>query len=269
MLTADETLAMLEACPAGVLVLGPDGRIRWLNQSLADFLGEAPDALIGKSHEDLAAPHLSAMLGLPELLFIPSDGAADRYLNCRALQLGTARVGFFIDVSAEHILSEENATLAKQVREQVPRDNLTGLLNSRGLFQDLERHLARSRRYDNPLAVLLLRPGGFAALEPTGASSDAVMRGIAHMLRDQLRWADSVGRLEDTAEFMLVLPETDEPAAQRLAQKLRQRLRNLTLPEGGTLAMDVAMGLSQWQRGDDAGLLVRRAREQLEAAPPG
>lgn len=270
-LSADETQAILEACPAGVLVLAPDGRVRWLNQSLAAFLGEPPERLIGKSPEELTAPHLRALLALPELVYIPGAGespapAGDRYLSCHSTRLGTATVGFFLDVTAEHALNEENATLARLVRDHVPRDPLTGLLNRHGLFQDLERHVARSRRYENPLAVLLLSPRNLGGVEasagPEGA--EGVLVGIAHMLRDQLRWADSIGRLEDTAEFTLVLPETDETAARGLADKLRRRLQTLRLADGRTLSVDVALGLAQWQRGDDASLLLRRARERLE-----
>lgn len=267
MLTAEEILAVLEACPAGIVVCAADGRIRWLNAGMADMLGEPAEALIGRGRNDFSAPHLRALLELPELLYVPAHHG-DRYLSCRRTRLGEATVGFFIDVSGEHALSREIAELARLVRDHVPRDPLTGLLNHRGLHQDLERHAARSRRYANPLAVMLLVPRDFAGYERTHgpAASQNLLVEISRMLRDQTRWADSIGRLEDTAEFTLILPETDEAAARKLADKLRRQLRALRLEGGECVEVEAAFGLAQWRKGDDAGMLLRRAREQLETA---
>jgi PleD family two-component response regulator len=84
------------------------------------------------------------------------------------------------------------------------------------------------------------------------------------MLNDQMRWADIIGRLSDS-DFLLVLPETHAEAASDIAEKIRERFEILDVPEVEVDANDIQVnfGVAEWQKGDDVGLLMMRAREML------
>jgi GGDEF domain-containing protein len=128
----------------------------------------------------------------------------------------------------------------------------------------LEQQVSRSRRYGNPLSVIVIEITGAGADEAGAApTTDPVRLAVGQFLRDQLRWVDFIGRGPDD-RFTLVLPETPEPHATRLADKLRQRLADLALPESDTrIKVEARLAVAGWTKGDDAGRLLRRVGEGL------
>jgi diguanylate cyclase (GGDEF)-like protein len=98
-----------------------------------------------------------------------------------------------------------------------------------------------------------------------GEDSSKVLLAISHMLNDQMRWADIIGRLSDD-DFLLVLPETHADAASGIAEKIRERIEMLDVPELEFEHSDISVdfGVAEWQKGDDVGLLMMRARETLD-----
>ncbi|MBI2381923.1 MAG: hypothetical protein HYV16_14315 [Gammaproteobacteria bacterium] len=118
----------------------------------------------------------------------------------------------------------------------------------------LERELSRCRRYGSPLSLLVLQQ----AEADAGA---ARQQELALRLRDCLRWADLIAR-DGRGEFVLVLPETGEAALDALRGKLAVQLA------GEFPALE--LGAAAWSRGDDAWLLLQRARaarRQLHRCP--
>ncbi len=262
MLERDEALQLLEACPVGAVVFDGE-RIGWVNAALTRLLDTAAEALIGRARNDLAPAWLQALFDRPAELRVPAAGErAERLLaGCRGSLQGREFV-FYRDVSTERALLHEQERLRALLADHVPRDPLTGLLNSRGLFKDLEPQVSRSRRYHNPLSVVLLR---LPQVDPRHPHGRELLVGTAQLLRDQMRWADTIGRLDDTAEFMLILPETPEAAAAALVGKLQAQLADLYTDgtAGSHRAARAEFGWAGWRKGDDPRLLVRRARERL------
>ena len=87
---------------------------------------------------------------------------------------------------------------------------------------------------------------------------------ISQMLNDQVRWADIVGKLSDS-DFLLVLPETNGGACKNLSENLDKRLKALPKPEGlpADFKMSATFGYSEWSKGDDLTLLMKKARDML------
>ena len=100
MLTPEHSLAVLEEAPIGVLVIAASGRIEWLNAALARWLELPAERLIGLAGEALPAPHLQALVQLPEQLHVPRVADTPLQLHCHATTLGPLRVGYFSDVTA-------------------------------------------------------------------------------------------------------------------------------------------------------------------------
>jgi diguanylate cyclase (GGDEF)-like protein len=101
-------------------------------------------------------------------------------------------------------------------------DRLTGTPNRPAILAKLFAEVERAVRYDRPLSVAFVDIDLFKEVNDTygHAAGDAVLRGVAATLRGSLRSTDTLGRYGGE-EFMVVLPETDAPAATALAEKLR------------------------------------------------
>jgi len=122
---------------------------------------------------------------------------------------------------AERMQSEmrrQNERLA----ELVVRDPLTGLYNRRHLLDAIEAQRSLSDRRAEPLSCLILDIDRFKRYNddfghPAG---DAVLIGIAEVLRTQLRDHDLIARYGGE-EFVALLPGCDESAARALAERVR------------------------------------------------
>ncbi len=164
------------------------------------------------------------------------------------------------DSSELELLREENRRLKQQVEELSITDELTGLTNRRALKRALETQVTRSRRYHNPLSVMLIE---VALEDSTEEPGDEIILAVSRFLGESLRWVDMIARW-DKQQFILVLPETAIDDGQRLLQKIRQGFGQSELftqfSDSSTL---LYVGLAEWQKGDDVRLLLQRASKAL------
>ncbi|HLZ90758.1 MAG TPA: GGDEF domain-containing protein [Candidatus Acidoferrum sp.] len=116
----------------------------------------------------------------------------------------------------------DNARLFEQVRHLAVSDPLTGLANYRRLLDVLEAETERTNRSGRPFAVLLLDLDGLKKINDTHGhlvGSHALNR-LAHILRIHCRAIDTAARYGGD-EFALVLPETLQEEAERVANRIR------------------------------------------------
>jgi diguanylate cyclase (GGDEF)-like protein len=101
-------------------------------------------------------------------------------------------------------------------------DALTGLRNARGLSERLEVEIARLGRYPQPLALLLVDLDGMKHTNDRFGhhAGDVALRHVADAIRAELRATD-VGARWGGDEFAILAPNTPEPAAMTLAERIR------------------------------------------------
>jgi diguanylate cyclase (GGDEF)-like protein len=148
-------------------------------------------------------------------------------------------------------------------------DGLTGLLSRRRLLELGEQNLARAQRYERPLSVLALDLDHFKQVNDRfgHAAGDVVLVAVAEALRAQTRKHDFVGRTGGE-ELAVILPETGLEAAERLAQRIRIRIRELrpTL-DGNEMSVTVSLGAAQASPTDHSiHDLLKRADRALYSA---
>jgi len=117
----------------------------------------------------------------------------------------------------------DNARLFEQVRHLAVSDPLTGLANYRRLLDVLESETERTDRNGRPFAVLLLDLDDLKKINDSFGhlvGSRALCR-TAEFLRIHCRAIDTAARYGGD-EFALVLPETQEEEAKRVAGRIRQ-----------------------------------------------
>jgi diguanylate cyclase (GGDEF)-like protein len=136
----------------------------------------------------------------------------------------------------------------KALIRMADEDPLTGLLNRRALTRELERQLALGREG----ALLLLDLDNFKDINDLRGhpAGDRVMCTLANVLRNRLGSGHVLGRLGGD-EFAVVLPDTDEAAAVRIADRLRTAVAALPVTGGiGTTQITVSAGVARFGTGE-------------------
>jgi diguanylate cyclase (GGDEF)-like protein len=121
----------------------------------------------------------------------------------------------------------DRKSLEAQLQHLSDHDALSGLYNRRRFEAELERELARARRYSGGGALLALDLDGFKFVnESLGhAAGDELVTRLARTLQGSLRESDIVARTGGD-EFAVLLPEADEEAAMMVAEKLLAEIRS-------------------------------------------
>lgn len=153
-------------------------------------------------------------------------------------------------------------------------DPLTGVFNRRYLDRRLADEFAAARRYDLPLAVLMLDIDHFKQVNDTYGhpAGDQVLVELAREVFRQLRETDVFARYGGE-EFIIVAPHTVLPDAMTLAQRVRRNVEQhvFRVPDQGgeasRLHLTISIGVAALGPGcDDKEALIRHADANLLAA---
>ncbi len=119
----------------------------------------------------------------------------------------------------------EHKRADEYVSQLAVTDPLTGLANYRRLLDTLDSEIKRYERTGRPFAIVLADLDGLKKINDTHGhlvGTEAICR-LANILRIHCRAVDIAGRYGGD-EFVLVLPEADSQAAQRVANRIAERL---------------------------------------------
>ena len=163
------------------------------------------------------------------------------------LQLLALAPDAFTEVDAQLLwvlaLVSENLLTREHSNEGLLRfaftDFLTGL-KTRGFFeQQLELELKRAERKRQPLSLLMVDIDHFKRLNDNYGHhvGDQVLRDVSSLLMKDMREVDTVARYGGE-EFVLVLPETNGPGAQLVAERLRNAVEQSRFFAGSARAVE-------------------------------
>lgn len=163
---------------------------------------------------------------LKQLTEIADDLGAGNYK--RTIQVsGSDELGVLADSFGilSQRLNDRESTLEKTT-ELANQDFLTGLWNRRYLDRRSQEHFSLSKRHGHDLSVIYFDADYFKKINDSygHAAGDEVLKGIADILKKQLRKTDFVARVGGE-EFVMVLPETALDGALQAAVKLRNELK--------------------------------------------
>ena len=149
--------------------------------------------------------------------------------------------GILMDITERVLLMQELEQLAKT-------DVLTGLVNRRQFLELAELEIARSRRYNNMLTIMMMDIDYFKTVNDTYGhkAGDLVLQKLATICKDVLREVDIIGRLGGE-EFAVLLPKTVGMEAMDVAERIRQELEKakVDLPgQATTVKFTVSIGIA-------------------------
>lgn len=123
-------------------------------------------------------------------------------------------------------------------------DQLTGLLNRRGMQERLNQELARQIRQGGALGLLLLDLDHFKQINDRYGhmAGDIALTMTAAVILDSIRTYDHAARWGGE-EFLILLPECDENALLGVAERIRIGVEKMAVPcEGGVFHFTTSIG---------------------------
>ena len=161
-----------------------------------------------------------------------------------------------------------NVQLFSEVREHGLRDGLTGCFNRAHGLETLEGELARARRSDLPLSVVMFDVDYFKRIndEHGHLCGDEVLTAVGARLRQVLRRSDLRCRFGGD-EFLVLLPETAGSGAARVAEWVRGEIEQIEVRgRTGPVRLTASVGVATSTRGEAMDSLLERADAALYAA---
>jgi diguanylate cyclase (GGDEF)-like protein len=153
----------------------------------------------------------------------------------------------------------QNANYFERVKQLAYVDGLTGIHNRRYFEMRIGEELERAARFQGRMAVIMVDIDHFKKLNDEFGHllGDEVLRGVAAILRQQLRKLDVVCRYGGE-EFAIILPETSGENAATVAEKLRRQVENHYFP-GVPRPVTISCGVADYP-------LLGTARDAVMAA---
>lgn len=268
----------------GLLVTDGNGRISFSNPEACSLLGYGENELAGSNMHDLLhvqADGTPCLKGDCSLLRVAQTGITYRgveetfkrkngtllpvALSASALIRKQEAAG--IVVAFHDITERKKFQLELERRAQV--DALTGLNNRRHFYELAEQEIVRTRRYGNPVALMMVDADHFKHFNDTFGHyiGDTLLQKLSAVFRQTMREIDIIGRLGGE-EFAILLPEANTAQAQEAAERLCAAVAATAVPtQGESVFFTVSIGVTGLNETDhDIISMLKRADSAMYEA---
>src|ERR1700691_3394824 len=207
---------------------------------------------------------------LRSALAIPLEGVAG-VIGVLALYRGerdaftSDHLRILLAISSKMALAIENAVKYQQAESSATTDYLTGLPNARSLFLQLDRELARCKRDNSSLTVMVGDMDGFKQInDPLGhLEGNRVLRLFAQALKESCREYDYVARMGGD-EFVVIAPGLPADASTKKASPLRELAKQAGFEVCAEEILSLSVGQAMYpQDGKDAEELLAEADRRM------
>jgi len=165
-----------------------------------------------------------------------------------------------------HYLLHKLGVVQKKLQERSERDPLTGLYNRRHLDEELNKELARCRRYDRSLGLIMIDLNHFKPINDQYGheAGDQVLLAVSQAMSKQLRHSDLIARVGGD-EFMIIATESNQTAVQSLTEKIAMVVHSTWVDfQGDSLSVTASIGFAIYPKdGDNAEMLQRQADKAM------
>ena len=161
-----------------------------------------------------------------------------------------------------------NALLYRAALLKAQRDPLTGVYNRAALTETLARDVELAQRHQNPLSIIVLDIDHFKNINDSygHAAGDCLLKGLVECANQSIRRCDMLFRFGGE-EFVVLLNNTDEKGALRLAERIRRNVEKENYLCGGqAIHMTLSAGIAELQKQDVETRLFERADQALYRA---
>jgi diguanylate cyclase len=150
-------------------------------------------------------------------------------------------------------------------------DDLTRIMNRRGITVALLDSMAQAERYDMPLTIAMADIDFFGKVNDDFGrqAGDAVLITVAAALEEALRMPDKVGRF-GAEEFLVILPHTPLAQGRKIAERIRTAVGKRSATHADkTIAVTISLGVTQFRKAEDLQQFLARVEQALVDAKAG
>ena len=170
---------------------------------------------------------------IPVIFITALHSAADEELGLDLGAVDYIAKPFHPPIARVRVRNHLQIVHQRRLLEQIAAlDGLTGIPNRRRFDEALAQEWSRCQRSGLPLSLIVADVDQFKQYNDTlgHAAGDRVLQDVAAALRQAARRPGDLAARYGGEEFVLLLPETDAPQAQQLADELLQRMAARKLP---------------------------------------
>ena len=272
---------LLDAVPAAVVIVAPDGTIVFANDELEQLTGYRRAELAGQPVEvlvpgDRREAHAAAR-AVFELRPCRRPMGTGLDIACRRadgslfpadVSLSPLEAGGETFVVATIVDETERRRSADELFHRAVHDPLTGLPNRVLLIDRLDHALARADRRAQTVAVLYVDLDGFKAINDTSghAVGDEVLRIVAERLAGAVRPEDTVARFGGD-EFVVLCEDLADPGdALRVADRILADLGRPIQHGSGLARLSASIGVVMADGPGSGAALIEAADEAMYRA---
>ncbi|STQ90481.1 sensor domain-containing diguanylate cyclase [Iodobacter fluviatilis] len=269
---------MIETSPVAiVLARMPDYFITYINHQAAELFDQTQAGALSQRAFELYKSKLTFMEQVQriqqgdaqhniEVLLQRKDGQP--FWGNLSMSVHETNQSTTIMIGISDITSKKQLEADLQHRATI--DSLSGLFN-RAYFTERANHeIARAKRNQQPLIVIMLDIDHFKKINDNWGhdTGDIAIQSLAGLCQSTLRDIDIIGRIGGE-EFAILLPETDLEKGFPVAERLRQRIeaQRILLTDKQTLQFTASLGLTILEEDDQKiDRILKRADQALYQA---
>lgn len=242
---------LLDVMYDAALVTDGAGRIRLANRAAEVLLGADEPPLLGSTVD----AHLPGLTGVMRRLATEVDDVGAYGRHELTLGRGRRQIDLEVSIGGTRLGGEllfvlvlrdltDRAQRERALQRIAFKDDLTGILNRRGLHQRADVGRPAARRSRDGFGLLIVDIDGFKALNDSHghAAGDAVLKATASRLASCLRADDAVARWGGDEFVVLLHGVAHQDDLATAAAKLLGVLRRPHRIDGRTLDVKVSIG---------------------------
>lgn len=270
--------SLMDSVPAVIMYVGADQRYGFASAAIKGLLGMEPADVVGRTVREVRGeevyarlqPHVEAALRGRRQSFEGSGMYGGRHYDYQVdyvpdIGPDGAVQGFYALTTDITPLKDAERALQQLARE----DALTGLANRRQFEERLEQAVARARRQEQPIALMLLDIDHFKQINDTHGhpAGDAVLRAFADRIRASIYDVDLPVRLGGDEFAVLIEYAAGVGEASVVARRILAAMGEPVVLEDGTgVQAGTSIGIAFQRGATDGDALVALADRALYAA---
>src|SRR5512141_2109392 len=247
----------LRAMPDGVVIVGSEGRIDFINPVAAHLTSWTEEELIGREFSE--GVHFTDPQGTPiDVINTSGQDIAGLLRRDEHVVLVEAAVAPMMDSghnTVGSVVTFRNVTAARRLTNELTyhanHDALTGLDNRRAFEFRLERAVSSASEQGSRHCLLYFDLDYFKAVNDQAGhvAGDELLRQLAAVLRKQLREHDMLARLGGD-EFAVLLSNCTRQQAACASEKIRSAVETFTFSwEGVEFRIGASIGRVDFRDG--------------------